>query len=430
MPENTAAEQGGMRPTVSVIIPIFNVEKYLAQCLDSIRAQDEPLQVLCVNDGSTDGSKEIIERYVELDSRFVLVDKPNGGYGNAVNVGLDNATGGYISIIEPDDWIEPGMYTEMIDFALSFDEPIDIIKTPYWRIWMPDTPEQQRMHCSYNGRIHPKTQPFTIDDPGAVHLLVHHPSIWSAIYRRAFLEEFGIRMREYPGAGWADNPWLLETYLQARTIVYYNKGFYNYREDTPTKATTFALKNTLLPLERWNDMMDIIENLGVTNEGVLRSHNNRGFTYLSGILEEVPIEREDVYEAAVHMFERMDADLVLTDTEVSPGMKKLFMELRGLPPQHINHLPYFVGLAKQGVYTLWNTGATNALRGTARYFRTHAARVGLGPLQHGELDADELEQLEELREKSAKGHRFLKAKDMKKDRIVITPDIIKHDGEE
>ena len=116
MPENTAAEQGGMRPTVSVIIPIFNVEKYLAQCLDSIRAQDEPLQVLCVNDGSTDGSKEIIERYVELDSRFVLVDKPNGGYGNAVNVGLDHATGDYISIIEPDDWIEPGMYTEMIDY--------------------------------------------------------------------------------------------------------------------------------------------------------------------------------------------------------------------------------------------------------------------------------------------------------------------------
>ena len=93
------------------------------------------------------------------------------------------------------------MFEEMLKFADRFDENIDIIKTPYWRIWMPDTPEQHKLNCSYKGRINPSKQPFTINDPSAVHLLRHHPSIWSALYRKDFLDSNAIRFKEIPGAG-------------------------------------------------------------------------------------------------------------------------------------------------------------------------------------------------------------------------------------
>ena len=102
---------GDSQSLVSVIVPIYNVEKYLDQCLDSIEAQTHKnIEVLCINDGSTDGSPDIIRAHAAGDPRVVMVDKANGGYGQGCNMGLRLAKGDWISIVEPDDWIEPTMY--------------------------------------------------------------------------------------------------------------------------------------------------------------------------------------------------------------------------------------------------------------------------------------------------------------------------------
>lgn len=78
---------------VSIIIPTYNVEMFLDECLESIQRQTlQDIEIICVNDGSTDHSLEIIKKYAENDPRFVIVDKENGGYGKAMNVGLDKAT--------------------------------------------------------------------------------------------------------------------------------------------------------------------------------------------------------------------------------------------------------------------------------------------------------------------------------------------------
>ena len=89
---------------ISVIIPIYNVEKYLAQCLASVQAQTYAnLEIICVNDGSTDGSLAILEAHASQDERITIVDKSNAGYGAACNLGLTGAHGDWISIVEPDD---------------------------------------------------------------------------------------------------------------------------------------------------------------------------------------------------------------------------------------------------------------------------------------------------------------------------------------
>ena len=182
---------------VSIIVPIYNAGPYLEQCLDSIVGQThDNLEIILLNDGSTDNSLSVMQRYAVNDNRIKIIDKQNQGYGATCNRGLTEATGTWISIVEPDDWIEPSMYSDMLAFENGFVQagtPLDIVKTPYWRIWMPDTKGQKKLNCSYKKRIHPKHQPFAIAD--AAHLLCHHPSIWSAIYRKSFLDDHDIRFK-------------------------------------------------------------------------------------------------------------------------------------------------------------------------------------------------------------------------------------------
>ena len=101
-------------PLVSVIIPVYNVEQYLRQCIDSVRAQTLfDIEIICVNDSSTDGSLKILEEYAQKDERIKVVTQPNGGAGAARNRGLSMASGKYLSFLDSDDFFEP----EMLELA-------------------------------------------------------------------------------------------------------------------------------------------------------------------------------------------------------------------------------------------------------------------------------------------------------------------------
>ncbi len=155
------------QPLLSVIVPIYNVAPFLDQCLLSIAAQSyRNLEIICINDGSTDNSLELIQKHAQSDARFRVIDKENQGYGASCNRGLREARGDYVTIVEPDDWIEPDAYRDLLAYAAGFSEEIDIIKSAYWRIVHPDTPRQRKLNCSYKNRVRPPHQPFT---PSARH---------------------------------------------------------------------------------------------------------------------------------------------------------------------------------------------------------------------------------------------------------------------
>ncbi|MBR2789635.1 MAG: glycosyltransferase [Eggerthellaceae bacterium] len=343
--------------TVSVIVPIFNVEKYLDQALDSLEAQTYPnLEIICVNDGSTDSSLDIIKRHAEADSRYVVIDKKNAGYGSGCNCGMDHATGEWIAILEPDDWLEAGMFADMLSFGSRFEEIPDIIKTPYVRIWLPDTQEQKRYECSYRGRVKPAKQPFTVEE--APHLVRHHPSIWSAIYRKSFLEEFGIRFHEIPGAGWADNPFLMDTLLRARRIVYLDKAYYCYRETTPEKEAAAFRKNPALPFDRWQDMTDIMEELHVTDPGLVKMHIDKGFMYRDSVIANNDPDVPAILEMEKKMFDRMDPAAVFADPSISPGKKARFATVRSIDCPKQSSLPYWWTMFKEVCYNVKNNGVS------------------------------------------------------------------------
>lgn len=112
---------------ISVIIPIYNVEDYLCRCLDSVLGNTyNNLEVICVNDGSTDSCLEILERYGRQDSRIVIIDKKNGGLSSARNMGLRIATGEFIAFIDSDDWVHQCYFEYLLRAITEYEADMSI----------------------------------------------------------------------------------------------------------------------------------------------------------------------------------------------------------------------------------------------------------------------------------------------------------------
>ena len=112
---------------ISIIIPVYNVEKYLRKCLDSIINQTyKKLEIILIDDGSTDNSGKICEEYAKKDDRIIVIHKENAGVSSARNRGIELANGKYIGFIDSDDWIEENMYETLYQNLLQFDVDISM----------------------------------------------------------------------------------------------------------------------------------------------------------------------------------------------------------------------------------------------------------------------------------------------------------------
>lgn len=124
-----------MNYKISVIIPIYNSEKYLERCLDSIVNQTyKNLEIILLNDGSTDKSEEICKRYSDKDERIIYISKKNTGVSSTRNLGLEHVTGDYISFIDSDDFVELNMYEDLIEL-LEKNPKVDTILTDLTVVW-------------------------------------------------------------------------------------------------------------------------------------------------------------------------------------------------------------------------------------------------------------------------------------------------------
>ncbi|MDR0741844.1 MAG: glycosyltransferase [Puniceicoccales bacterium] len=117
-------------PKVSIIVPIYGVERYLCQCLDSILAQTlRGIEIILVDDGSPDKCPQIADKYAAKDRRIVAIHQTNGGYGKACNTGLGKATGEYVAIVELDDFIVSDMYKILYAVAKKYN--VDVVKSAF-----------------------------------------------------------------------------------------------------------------------------------------------------------------------------------------------------------------------------------------------------------------------------------------------------------
>lgn len=128
-------------PLLSIIVPVYNVDSYIEASLDSVRAQTfSDFEVILVDDGSTDDSGKICDRYAAADRRFQVIHKPNGGVSSARNAALDVCRGKYIAMLDPDDTLAPDTY-ENINY-LEAHPDIDVLQFPYYNCYPHEKPEK------------------------------------------------------------------------------------------------------------------------------------------------------------------------------------------------------------------------------------------------------------------------------------------------
>ena len=222
---------------VSVVVPIYNVEKYLRQCLDSIANQTlADIEVICVNDGSSDSSLDIIMEYVGRDQRFKVIDKLNSGYGNSMNMGFDLASGEYIAIVESDDYADLSMLERL--YACAKENDLDVCKGGFYYYY--SVPKEKNIPCVLgSAKTHKNVFCPTKDFKNILEQIEFFsikPTIWSAIYKNEFIKENKIRFSETPGASFQDASFNFKVWAVAKRALLLKDCFLHYRQDNENSS--------------------------------------------------------------------------------------------------------------------------------------------------------------------------------------------------
>ena len=211
-----------MAAALSVLIPCYNTEKYLHQCLDSVVNQTlRDLEIICINDGSTDSTSDILHEYAARDPRIKIIEKENSGYGDSMNRGLAAAGGEYIGIIESDDWADADMFEHLYTAAKKHN--CDLVKSNFYDYYRGVSTLNEIIPQEYVGQVLVPRQNLSV--------MKHIAYIWAGIYRRAWLEKCNIRFLATPGASFQDNSFGFKLLACAERAFFMQESWLHYRKD-------------------------------------------------------------------------------------------------------------------------------------------------------------------------------------------------------
>lgn len=281
---------------VSIIVPIYNVKKYLVECLESIINQTlTDIEIICGDGGSTDGSLEILKDYEKKDSRIKIISKKGSGYGQSVNECIKLATGDYIGIVESDDCIDLQMYETL--YGIAKQDDLDWIRSDIF-FYYPNRKKSILVQDSiiygqnyYNVVLNPQTdsRPFR----SALRT-------WAGIYKRSFLKKFNISHNETPGASFQDVGFYLKTLFYADRVYFLNKSFYKWRQNNPNSSIHYDSKKLVeKSLNEWQINKDYLLKNKNTSKRMWGGFNyRRYFSFLWTIQMANETEKECVTKYA------------------------------------------------------------------------------------------------------------------------------------
>ena len=264
-------------PKISVLVPIFNVEKYLNECLESLRIQSlSEIEIICINDGSTDTSLSIVRSFAEKDSRFKILDKSNSGYGDSLNKGMEIVKGEYIAIVDSDDYVDSHMYEKLYREAIAYQA--DIVKCGY---------------CEFfdhtNGRNY-KTKLISRDKqdfhkvicPRKEKKYFYYPMMNPlAIFSSKFIQENEIVHNTTPGASHQDIGFWFQTFSFAERLVFINEPLYFYRQTNPNSSIHSRGKRVSVMYNEYDFILEKIKQRPEILQEVLDVFSHRKFLSLS-----------------------------------------------------------------------------------------------------------------------------------------------------
>lgn len=249
---------------ISIIVPVYNAEKYLDRCIKSIYAQTlSDYEIILVNDGSKDESLSLCRKYAENDSRITVIDKENGGAGSARNKGIEIAKGEYLAFPDADDWFEPNMYEELYVLAKkgdydivfsgvnNYSQDLKLLSTAKCPLVDFKTQDECRKNIM---TLFPTTTIFDVP--------------WNKLYKRELVVENDIRFTDLRRC--QDAVFNLDVYRCAKSVISTEKAYYNYLNNDVDKVNKKFPKNYIdiniyyyyhikEVLESWNMYSDKIK---------------------------------------------------------------------------------------------------------------------------------------------------------------------------
>ncbi len=236
----------GHTKKISAIIPVYNVENYLEECLNSIRKQTfKDIEVICIDDGSTDGSLEILYKFASMDSRFVVYSMNHSGVGAARNKGLDCASGEYVQFLDADDYFEPFMFEQMYDRAQ--DTNADIVVCSAKRMQSKNIEMEKSKYWPVNLELAPIDIPFCWRDYPDNIFTLFAPEPWSSLYKKELLIKNNLRFSDLASSNGATLGLLAR--ILANRILILDREFINYRyqrEGSITKRLGLKFINAVI----------------------------------------------------------------------------------------------------------------------------------------------------------------------------------------
>lgn len=227
----------------SIIVPVYNVELYLEQCLESLRTQDySDYEVICVNDGSTDSSRKILTAWETRMPQMRVIDRANGGLSAARNTGLQAATGDYVVFVDSDDWVEASMLSTLAKVTDSNDMVCFACRRTDNNAHDTLQPEQSGGWEYYNRHA-------------LEHREVAFVCVWQRSYRRSFLIENNLCFRE--GILHEDNEFTPWACLKAKKVTVIPDVLYNYRVRPGSIMTTRGMKSKESLILIGNDLSEM-----------------------------------------------------------------------------------------------------------------------------------------------------------------------------
>ena len=223
-----------MKIQVSVVIPIYNVSDYLTKCLDSIGndALHECIEVILVNDGSTDNSLDYCKAFASKYSNVIIIDKSNGGLSDARNAGLEIATGEYIMFVDSDDWLMPNAIVKLLDKAIDYD--LDIIQAGYFYAY-PNYMLAHRDFLSKEFNIIERDEAMA----GLVDNIIIKNFAWGKLYKRTVINN----IKFMKGVYFEDSFWQHQIINNTRKYGILNEPLYCYTQRPTSISGRFSKRN-------------------------------------------------------------------------------------------------------------------------------------------------------------------------------------------
>lgn len=242
-------------PEVSIIVPVYNVEKYLPKCLDSLINQTfKDIEIICVNDGSPDNSLQILNDYAKKDVRVRIIEKENGGLFSARHEGMKYIRGKYVIFVDSDDWVSENLVEKCLN-AAAYDNP-DVVVFGAFSV----REKNGKVICNRGGYDFAKI-PAKFERKN---IFKYPPTAWSKMYRADFLKQHNIRFQEIKNG--EDQLFFIHSMLCAGKIKPVRENLYYYIKSRAGAITAVKKKTSLSPVFNCYAVDELLCNLNIDED--------------------------------------------------------------------------------------------------------------------------------------------------------------------